>query len=229
MDRYTLGNEKNGPSSEVVKNKNGQILYTAKYEYDANGKLLKEVFTNSKNEADGEVKYIYDKNLLITEELFANNGELLETKTFNYTSSGKLRDITVKKNADKATIRYRIYGMNKEMITECESKWEEENYSESFSTRKDATKENLFIQEIFDEKKKQIGVIKIYLDKNNQIEKRENIQFNQTRMQTITYDEKLKVLSFSFFVKQEENWQLMKTHYFIYDTAKTIPPAETKS
>jgi antitoxin component YwqK of YwqJK toxin-antitoxin module len=217
LDRYSLGAEKSGPIAETVKNRTGQIVYSASYEYDADGKLIKEKFLNMKNEPDGEIVYTYENGKLKGEELFAPDKSSQEKKTFLYTQSGTLKEINVVLGNGKGLLRHRIYSMNEAFAMECETKWEEEGSGlESFSTKKDILDENVLIQEIFDEKKKSIGFIKYYFDKKGRLEKRENLQGSSKRMQVLTYDEAGKLISFSFHVKQDENWVLVKTHYLTY-------------
>ncbi len=216
LDRYSLGAEKSGPVGETVKNRTGQVVYSALYEYDPDGKLSKEKFLNMKNEPDGEIVYTYENGKLKVEELFAPDKSSQEKKLFLYTQSGTLKEITVVLGNGKGLLRHRIYSMNDSFVMECETKWEEEGGMESFSTKKDILEENILNQEIFDEKKKSIGFIKYYFDKKGRLEKRENIQGSSKRMQVLTYDEAGRLISFSFHVKQDENWVLLKTHYLTY-------------
>lgn len=217
LDRFTMGLEKFGPISETVKGRTGQTVYSATYEYDQEGKLAKEKFVNMKGEADGEIIYTYENGKLKVEELFAPDKSSQEKKTFLYTQAGSLKEINVVLGNGKGLLRHRIFSMNEAFVMECETKWEEEGGGqESFSTKKDILDENVLIQEIFDEKKKSIGFIKYYFDKKGRLEKRENIQGSSKRMQVLTYDEAGRLISFSFHVKQDENWVLLKTHYLTY-------------
>lgn len=216
LDRYTIGSEKSGPISETVKNRTGQIVYSASYEYDAAGKLAKEKFVNMKGEPDGEIIYTYENGKLKTEEMFASDKSSQEKKTFLYTQSGTLKEINIVLGNAKGLLRHRIISMNESFVNECETKWEEEGNQESFSTKKDVLDENVMIQEIFDEKKKSIGSIRYYYDSKGRLEKRENNQSGTKRMQVMTYDESGRLISFSFHVKQDENWVLVKTHYLGY-------------
>lgn len=216
LDRFTVGSDKSGPVSETVKNRTGQVVYSATYEYNAEGKLAKEKFVNMKGEPDGEIIYTYENGKLKSEELFAPDKSSQEKKTFQYTQSGSLKEINVVLGNAKGLLRHRIISMNESFVTECETKWEEEGNQESFSTKKDVLDENVFIQEIFDEKRKSIGSIRYYYDNKGRLEKRENTQSGTKRMQILTYDESGRLISFSFHVKQDENWVLLKTHYLTY-------------
>ncbi len=217
FDKYSLGSEKNGPTAETVKNKSDQVLYSATYEYDSNGKLSSEKYTNSKGEPDGNTKYTYENNKLIKEELFSAAGDLVESKNFYYNLKDTLKEVKINLVSSGKTIRYRIFSMNKDFTNECETRWEDENTVESFSTKKDILEENVWIQEVFDERKKQIGEIKFFYDKDKRLLKRENSQASQKRLQTFAYGENGKLISFAFHVKQDENWLLIKTHYLSYN------------
>lgn len=227
LDRYVLGNEKFGPASETVKNRTGQTIYSATYEYNAEGKLVKEIFQNAKGESDGEIIYTYESGKIKSEELFAPDKSAQEKKSFIYSQSGNLKEIVVTLGNGKPLLRHKILSIQDGFVMECETKWEEESMQqESFSTKKDPLEETILNQEIFDDKKKSIGFIKYYFDKKGRIEKRENLQGSSKRMQILTYDESGKLISFSFHVKQDENWVLIKTHYLNYNPTKsqiTIP------
>jgi antitoxin component YwqK of YwqJK toxin-antitoxin module len=220
LDSFTFGTEKFGPVSETVKNRTGQTVYSANYEYNADGKLSKESFLNMKGEPDGEIVYSYENGKLKTEELFAADKTSQEKKTFLYTQAGTLKEINITLGNGKGLLRHRIASMLDGIITECETKWEEEGNIESFSVKKDILDETVLVQEVFDEKKKSIGFIRHYHDKKGRLEKRENVQGSSKRMQVLTYDETGKLISFSFHVKQDENWVLVKTHYFTYTNSQ---------
>ena len=216
LDRFTVGLEKSGPISETVKGRTGLTVYSATYEYNPDGKLAKERFVNGKGESDGEIIYTYENGKLKIEELFAPDKSVQEKKTFLYTQSGALKEINVVLGNSKGLLRHRIFSINEAFVMECETKWDEEGSQESFFTKKDVLDETVLNQEIFDEKKKSIGFIKYYFDKRGRLEKRENIQGSSKRMQVLTYDEAGRLISFSFHVKQDENWVLLKTHYLSY-------------
>lgn len=216
LDRFTFGADTGGPISETVKNRTGQIVYSATYTYNAEGKLIGEKFSNMKGEPDGEIVYTYEDGKLKAEELFSPDKTSQEKKTFLYTQSGNLKEINVVLGNGKGLLRHKIGSVVNGFVFECETKWEEEGSLESFSTKKDPLDETILIQEVFDEKKKSIGFIKYYHDAKGRLEKRENLQGSSKRMQVLTYDELGRLISFSFHVKQDENWVLLKTHYLSY-------------
>lgn len=221
LDKFTIGKEKNGPISEIVKNKSGQVLYSASYEYNPNGKLIREKFSNSKSEFDGEILYTYESDKLVLEELYSPAKELIEKKQFFYNQKEVLKEVEVTFISTGKKIKHRIFSMNKEMVIDCETRWEEANTVETFSTRKESLQPNVLNQEIFDDKLKQVALIKTFLDKDGRIEKRENHQPNTKKQQVFTYDENSKLVSISFHVKQDENWQPTKTHFFNYGGTTT--------
>lgn len=221
LDKFTIGKEHNGPISEIVKNKSGQVLYSASYEYNPNGKLVREKFANAKAEADGEIVYTYENDKLILEELFSASNELIEKKQFFYNQKDVLKEIEVTSVLTGKKIKHRVFSMNKEMVIDCETRWEEANSVETFSTRKDNSQPNILNQEVFDDKLKQVALIKTYLDKDGKFEKRENYQPNSKRQQVFTYDQNSKLISISFHVKQDEIWQPTKTHFFNYGGTTT--------
>ena len=80
IDKYILGLSKNGPYKEIVKNPKGEIIFTAEYEYDKDGFLIKEKYTDNNNQSNGETQYTYEKGRLTKEELFTSKQELQEKK-----------------------------------------------------------------------------------------------------------------------------------------------------
>jgi antitoxin component YwqK of YwqJK toxin-antitoxin module len=214
MDGFTLGLEKFGPSSEVVKNKNGEVIYSAEYEYDANGKLIKEKFKDQEGKPHGETFYIYEKGKLASEELFGPDNMLQEKKIFKYLD-GILREATLLAPDGKEIYKCRINSIQGELITDGEIKWSETKDTEAFSMKKDPVEENVFNMEISDDKKKTLGVVKYYF-KDGKPEKRINVQGNLERMSEIKYNSEGKPESVTFHVKQDGKWDLVKTHFFSY-------------
>lgn len=213
LDKYVMGLEKNGPKKEIVKNGEGQIIYTASYEYDEEGRLSKEVYTDSGGGADGETIYQYEKNRIISEELFSKQG-LQEKKIFKYTVKGDLKEIIVYGADGKEIVRCIVNSMWNEQIADGEIKWIKDKESEYFSMKKESA--TVFNQEILDTKKKQVATVRYILDTSGRLIKRENIQTNTKRMSEIQYQENGKVKSFSFSVFVDNDWKTVKTHELEY-------------
>ncbi|MDX1958562.1 MAG: hypothetical protein SFU98_08325 [Leptospiraceae bacterium] len=232
LDKYVMGLDSFGPISEEVKTKDGKILYKAEYEYDDKGRLIKEKFKKGEGTGDGETVYTYEKNKLSFEELYSTKG-LEERKVFKYTPNGELKEITVFNTEGKETMKYKILSMWRGMASDGEIKWLEDKEVEIFNLKKDLYNEKLYNQEIFDEKRKTVAVIRYYFDENGKIIKRENIQAESKRMSEIKYDESNRVTEISFSIFKDNDWVLLKTHSYKYnggtETPKTGPLPNPKA
>jgi hypothetical protein len=219
LDKYIMGLETFGPVGEEVKSKDGKLLYTAEYEYDEKGRLVKEKFKNSKGEPDGETVYTYEKNKISMEDLYSSRG-LEERKVFKYSTNNELKEIIVYSNDGKETLKYKVLAILNGMITDGEIRWVKDKEVEFFSMRKDSTNAKLYNQEILDDKKKFIAIVRYFFDEQGRLIKRENDQPQNRKMSEIKYDSESKVTEYSFSIFQENDWLLQKTHTLKYGNAK---------
>lgn len=216
MDRYVLGFEKNGPIKEIVRNTEGKVTYTAEYEYDSEGKLVKEKYSDKDGKSDGETIFIYEKNKVTVEELYNSEKALKERKKYKYNSNGDLNEIELYSGEGKLLVKSKIHSLSNGLVTEAETVWADNKETESFAIKKDDKVQNVFNQSIFDDKKKLTAEVKYTYDKNGKLQQRENFQGNQLRLNKLTYNNIGKLDNFSFHVKQGDKWSLLKTHYLLY-------------
>lgn len=215
LDKFVIGDEKFGPSGETVANAEGKVVYSAKYEYNTEGKLVKETYTNEAGEFDGELNYIYENGRVISEELLDKEKELKEKKTYSYLLNSILKEINISRGEGKDYIKCKVLAMDKDLITNAETTRLEEKITEHFIIKKDSKDPNNFSQEVYEEKKKLISSIKFFFSEGK-LMKRESVQGNLKRMQTFEYDEKGRLIRFTFHVKQNEDWIPVKTHTYTY-------------
>ena len=216
MDKYSFGTGKNGPKSETVTNKDGNIIYTAEYEYDENGKLIRENYKNGSGTDDGYTVYKYDKNRLVQEELHSSKG-MEESKIFKYKDpSGELKTVSLLNAESKEIFRCKVIGMWNEWITEGEIYWLEAKETEIFSTSHDPGNPKQWNQEIYDEKKKSLAQIQVFFDEKGKIIRRENHQSSGKKMSELKYDENGRISEMIFSVYTENKWVPVKTHKFSY-------------
>lgn len=216
LDRYVLGLEKNGPKEEKVKDVKGNLIYSAKYEYDENGRLIKETYFKANGEQDGETIYTYELNRVVSEELFSKLGAH-EKKVFKYSPNGDLKEILAYDAQGKEIMRCKVTGLWKELISDGEIKWLSLKESETFSLKKSSENPKLYIQEVYNEKRELVTTVRFFLNEKNEIIKRENIQANSKRMSEIQYNETGKIIGFSFYIFKDGDWKLQKTHELIYE------------
>lgn len=215
IDKYIFGFEKNGPKEEKVYDAKGKLIYSAKYEYDENDKLIKETYFRENGAKDGETVYTYELNRVITEELFSNSGTQ-EKKVFKYSLNGDLKEILLYDTQGKEIMKCKVISFWNDLISDGEIKWLQLKESETFSLKKSSENPKIYLQEVYNEKKELVSTIRYFLNEKNWIVKRENIQPNSKRMSEIQYDENGKVIGFSFFNFQDGDWKLQKKHELIY-------------
>jgi antitoxin component YwqK of YwqJK toxin-antitoxin module len=215
LDRNVLGIEQLGPASEIVKNGEGKIIYTAYYDYDTKGRLSLEKFLDIEGKPHGETRYIYDKERILSEETFTATG-LLEKRIYRYNSQGDLKEVQLVDSDGKEIQKCKVSSMNREFITDGELKWVQSKDIEIFQMKKMGANEPIWIQEIVDDKKKQVATIKFHFDEKGRLIKRENIQASSKRKSELKYDESGRLIEFSYFVMGDTNWNLQKIHYLSY-------------
>lgn len=215
LDRNVLGLEQLGPSSEIVKNADGKTIYTAYYDYDTKGRLSNEKFLDIEGKPHGETRYTYEKERIILEETFTPNG-LMDKRIFKYNSQGDLKEILLMDSEGKEVQRCKVSSMNREFITDGELKWIQSKDIEIFQMKKMGASEPIWIQEIIDDKKKQVATIKFHFDEKGRLTKRENIQMSSKRKSELVYDENGRLVEFSYYVLSDTNWNLQKVHILSY-------------
>jgi antitoxin component YwqK of YwqJK toxin-antitoxin module len=214
LDKYVLGLEKFGPKEEIVKNASGQIIYSAVYEYNDKGNLLKEIYKNSTGLVDGETKYFYENNKVTSEETFQND-LLKERKIYKYSNQGDLKELIVFGEDNKEIQRCKIINMKDEFITDAVIKWFALKETEYFNLKRDSSGDT-WTQDILDDRKKSMGTIKFYFDEKGKLIKRENIQNSGRKSNEIKYDSEGRVIEFSFFLQDSNDWKLIKIHTLSY-------------
>ncbi len=215
LDRNVLGLEQLGPASEIVKNGDGKIIYTAYYDYDTKGRLSVEKFLDVEGKPHGETRYTYDKERILSEETFTSSG-LLEKRIYRYNSQGDLKEVQLVDSDGKEIQKCKVSSMNREFITDGELKWIQSKDIEIFQMKKMGANEPIWIQEIVDDKKKQVATIKFHFDEKGRLIKRENIQVSSKRKSELKYDDSGRLIEFSYFVMSDTNWNIQKTHYLSY-------------
>ncbi|RHX82376.1 RHS repeat protein [Leptospira yasudae] len=216
IDQYVFGNNANGPVKEIVKNASGKVVYTATYEYDASGKLIKETYLNAEGKADGSTVFQYKDGKVVREELFDKENLLLETKTFRYNPKGQIDLVEVFDKENKLLLKSNIISWDKNFAKSGQTNWPDSKEIETFTLIQDAKNPKALIQNIYNEEKKQIASTKFEYDEKGKLLTRTNVQGEQERKNQMNYDSNSQLQSFTFHVKQNNKWELQKTHELIY-------------
>ncbi|AXR59985.1 hypothetical protein [Leptospira mayottensis] len=216
IDKYIFGNNINGPVKEIVKNTKGQVVYTATYEYDTSGKLIKETYLDADGKADGSTVFRYRDGKVVREELFDKENVLLETKTFRYNPKGQIDLVEVFDRENKLLLKSNITSWNKDFVKSGQTNWSDSKEMEKFTLVQDTKNPRMLIQNIYNEEKKQIASTKFEYDEKGNLLTRTNIQGEQERKNQLSYGSNNRLQSFTFHVKQNNKWELQKTHELIY-------------
>lgn len=205
-----------GPSKEIVRNAEGQVIYVATYEYDDNGRLLSETYQDKEGHADGRTVFRYTEGLLSLEEVYDQTAILTERKEFHY--RGKfLKKIITKDATGRVLISYNIETDPFGYVIAGEGKTNDTKDVENFRFHLDPNRSNVQIQKVTDGKQKNLGEIYFTFDSKGNLIEREFRQGNQLKIHKLRYRTDGRLDSFSFHVKQGDNWILEKTHILVYD------------
>lgn len=216
IDKYVFGNNLNGPVKEIVKNNSGKVVYTATYEYNSSGKLIKETYLNAEGNSDGSTVFQYKDGKVVREELFDKNNFLLETKTFRYNPKGQIDLVEVFDKENKLLLKSNITSWNKDFVKSGQTSWPDSKEVETFHLIQDEKNPRTLIQNIYNEEKKQIASTKFEYDEQGKLLTRINVQGEQERKNQLSYRSDNQLQSFTFHVKQNNKWELQKTHELIY-------------
>lgn len=216
IDKYIFGNNPNGPVKEIVKDTNGKIIYSALYEYDSSGKLIKESYSDAEGKADGSTIFQYKNGKVVREELFDKDNTLLETKTFRYNPKGQINLVEVFDKENKLILKSNINSWDKDFVKSGQTNWSNSKEIEVFILTQDEKNPKTLIQNIYNEEKKQIASTKFEYDGKGKLLTRINVQGEQERKNQLSYGSNSQLQSFTFHVKQNNKWELQKTHELIY-------------
>ncbi|TGK28002.1 hypothetical protein EHQ12_13870 [Leptospira gomenensis] len=216
IDKYVLGNYSNGPVKEIVKNANGKVIYSAGYEYDSFGKLIKESYWTEDGKPDGATLFQYKDGKVVREELFDKDSILIETRLFRYNSKGQIDLIEVFDRENKPILKSSVSAWDKEFVKSGQTTWANSKEVEMFTLNSDEKNPKALIQNIYNEEKKQIASTKFEYDETGRLLSRINVQGEQERKNLMNYGSDNRLQSFTFHVKQNNKWELLKTHELLY-------------
>ncbi|MCB1326339.1 MAG: hypothetical protein H7A21_16865 [Spirochaetales bacterium] len=91
MDIYILEGKAGGPRMLTVYDADGERLNQASFEYDASGRLVREVYTTSGGTPDGYSTYTYSDGRITEERLYDSTGNLVNRSIFTYAGTSLAR------------------------------------------------------------------------------------------------------------------------------------------
>lgn len=215
-DAYLFKKIKKVPSKEIVRNGEGQVVYVAEYEYNSDGKLITETYSDKEGKGDGKTSFRYTDGLLSSEEVYDNGGHLVERKDFQF-KGRSLKKMNVKDGEGRLLIVYSIESDGEGNVFAAEGKNLETKDNESFRFQIDPKHPNVQIQYLTDDKKKGLGEIHFKFDAKGNLVEREFFQGETRRVHKLKYKADGSLETHSFHVKQGDNWILEKTHVLVYE------------
>ncbi len=220
IDHYIFHSERERPTKEEVKDNSGAVTFTAEYQYTPDGFLEKETYKNASGVASGSTVYKYNKKRVVSETLIDTNDIVKETKNFFYDKSGNLTRVTILDNAKKEILSYKIHNSINFHLKNAEVQWAASKDTEYHNVKKDFESDLIFTLEIINEARDVVSSTKYMYDTSGKLISRVNNQGKLSRQNNIKYDDKKRISSYTFHVKQGTEWTLLKTHLVYYgDTA----------
>ena len=217
LDEYVLKGKKGGPSKEVVKNESGEVIYTAKYTYDASGRLLREEYFGKNGRPDGKSVFRYKDNQVQSEVLYDWNDNVKEKKVFHY-NAGKLEKIVLYNDSQNIELVCNVSSIKNGVVNGAETIWKITEDTEKFVIYPDEKNKQIWKQAIFNNQNQKVGEVVYFFNAQGLLKKRTNIQQGNERTNDMEYNRDGKLVQYSFHVKQGEEWKLIKTHYLFYET-----------
>ncbi|MDF3820925.1 hypothetical protein P3G55_13495 [Leptospira sp. 96542] len=214
-DTYLFKKHKTGPNKEIVRNSEGQVVYVAEYEYNEDGKMTQEIYSDKEGKGDGKTIFRYTDGILSSEEIYDQTGTLIEKKTFQY-KGNVLRKMVVKSSSGHEEITYTLQTDTDGNVISGEGRAPGSKEIEAFKFTQDPKKTNIQIQNLLDDKGRSLGEVRFKYDGKGNLVEREFLQGSVHRIHKLKYRSDGNLESHSFHVKQGENWLLEKTHVLVY-------------
>ena len=212
MDAYVKGATKGGPRALIVTDPKGKVRQSAEFQYDATGRLIKEVYIDSAGKKDGSTAYEYRGGKVSTEKLFNKQGKVVENKTYLY-SAGKLSGIQVTndKNQEIMSIDYKRKGG---MIHIAEEKRDRTLDRIVFEYKKDRL-DHIIVK---DDSGNVLSKTKYEYDRDGRLVKRERFQGGRRFACKYIYQPNGRVAGYEYlnFNPERNQWQLVKRLKFKY-------------
>lgn len=206
MDAYVTQAQKGGPRALIVYDATGKIRQTAEFQYDANGRLARELYLNASGKRDGSTSYEYRGSRITGEKLFNRKGDLVERKVYLY-SSGRLSAIQVfdKKGQEIMQVDYTRKG---NQIHVAEEKRDKALDRVLFRYKDD----RLNMLEVKDDQGKVFSKTKFEYGPDGKLLKRERFQGGRRFLCKYRYNKRGAVAGYEYLVfnPEKNQWQLQK-------------------
>ncbi|GBF51338.1 hypothetical protein LPTSP4_28700 [Leptospira ryugenii] len=215
-DQLIFSKQTKSPQKEIIRNAEGTVVFVTDFIYDDEGRLVEERYSKGEGIKEGRTVYRYRNGLVIGEEVYSSDDTLVERKEFLY--KGKfIQKIITKDESGKVLIHYTLTVDKEGSVIAGEGVNADTNDLESFRFSLDPKRPNVQIQTMFSDKKKALGEVVFKYDTKGQLVEREFSQGETKRVHKLKYKQDGLLESYTFHVKQSDQWVLEKTHTLIYE------------
>ncbi|MCB1306842.1 MAG: hypothetical protein KDK30_01620 [Leptospiraceae bacterium] len=211
LDAYIAGTgETAGPRALEVRDAEGQIIETARFQYDGAGHLVREEYFDARNVSQGFSQYEYAGGRLVKEILRNASAVELVRKEFEYDSNGRLNTMSVF-NKDGERIQTQTYTYSSEHIVSGTEQNSGEQLRFLVSYNADRPRE-IAIKD----GEATISEISILYDEQGRVSQRIRKQPNQTNRFVYDYDNQNRVTGYEYQHASGDDWVTNKVARFVY-------------
>lgn len=217
MGQFKLSKvEEQGPSREVVLDKEGNQVAEAKYIYNEKGQLVESQFISAGN-PDGKNEFIYNEKGLASEKLYNKQNKVVEELVYTLDKSGQVTAFVVLDEKGKEIIEWKFEYKEGKLVSG--KRFIEKEVTEYFT--QEAVSENEIIQHIFADDNETVGFIKITLNDDLVVSRFKNDLTGKYEIK-YKYSESGKLMTMEFYsLKEKSNLEselvLEKSHRFFYE------------
>ncbi|MCE9597754.1 MAG: hypothetical protein K8S54_07290 [Spirochaetia bacterium] len=212
LDVYVLKGAPSGPTSLVARSPDGAILERAQYKYDASGRLTFETFTNAKDVASGSTEYKRAGDKLAEEVRKNQSGSIMSRTVYSY-EGDTLSAIEVYNEKGIMELRRR-YHLTQGRITGGEEivATTTDKFVIKYDEGSVLPQALVFVQA----DGHPFGQILYRYDSQKRLVERERVQNENRELCKYEYDQKGRVVSYSYFGFINNQWKLRKTLTYTY-------------
>lgn len=212
LDVYVLKGAPAGPTSLVARGADGAILERAQFKYDGSGRLTTETFVNSKDAVYGSTEYKRAGDKLSEEVRKNQSGSIMSRTVYSYEGE-TLSAIEVYNEKGIMELRRR-YFLTQGRITSGEEiiATTKDKFVIKYDEGSTLPQALVFVQS----DGHPFGQILYRYDAQKRLVERERVQNERRELCKYEYDEKGRVLSYSYFDFIDNKWKLKKTLTYSY-------------
>lgn len=166
----TVYNESNTVVEETLMDEKGNINSDHRYQFNEQGKLIKELVKDDFNDDALPIEYIYENDRLIEKRKFYNDGSY-DKNTFEY-NGNKITHIEIDSEGEFTSKRITVLDANKNVVELREFYSDDEEFA---LTKNSYNEKQLLVQSFYENKGENINTSQdfIYDDKGRLIESKE--------------------------------------------------------